>query len=116
MRATLRKRIQGFVADALVVVFGSLLLELVLGGLSGLTNPIFAVLDLGLSPVIYLVNVVAVLAYFIGLRGYTWDQTLGARSAHLRIVRPGGRGLDAALAARRLGVALVGLVLLKKEK
>jgi hypothetical protein len=112
MRATVAKRVQAFVADALVVFFGSLLLQLILGGLSGLTNPIFAVLGLSLSPGIYLINVVAVLAYFVALRGLTEDQTLGARSAHLRMVAPGKGSLDPALAARRLVVALVGALLI----
>lgn len=112
MRATVAKRVQAFVADALVVFFGSLLLQLILGGLSGLTNPIFAVLGLSLSPGIYLINAVAVLAYFVALRGLTEDQTLGARSAHLRMVAPGKGSLDPALAARRLVVALVGALLI----
>jgi len=111
MRATVARRVQGFIADGLVVFFGSIILQLILGGLSGLTNPIFSVLDFGLSPGIYLVNVVAIVAYFIGLRAFTEEQTLGARSAHLRIVRPGGERLDTEAAARRFLVALVGLAL-----
>ncbi len=89
-RAPIRSRIFAWFMDALVVFFGSVVFELVLGGLSGMANPIFSVAGLSMGAGIYLLNAVAVAAYFVVLRGPRLGPTLGCSAAHIRVVSESG--------------------------
>ena len=110
--APVGRRIEAFVFDAVVVFFGSLVLQLLLGGMSGLENPIFAVGRFEMGTVVYLINLVLIVAYFVVMRTRLSGQTLGARAAHVRVVASGGGQLDPATALVRLLVALVSMLVI----
>jgi uncharacterized RDD family membrane protein YckC len=110
--APVGRRIEAFVFDAVVVFFGSLVLQLLLGGMSGLENPIFSVVRFEMGTVVYLINLVLIVAYFVVMRTRLSGQTLGARAAHVRVVASGGGQLDPATALVRLLVALVSMLVI----
>ena len=110
--APVGRRIEAFVFDAVVVFFGSLVLQLLLGGMSGLENPIFSVVRFEMGTVVYLINLVLIVAYFVVMRTRLSGQTLGARAAHVRVVAAGGGQLDPATALIRLIVALVSMLVI----
>ena len=110
--APVGRRIEAFVFDAVVVFFGSLVLQLLLGGMSGLENPIFSVVRFEMGTVVYLINLVLIVAYFVVMRTRLSGQTLGARAAHVRVVASGGGQLDPATALIRLLVALVSMLVI----
>ena len=110
--APVGRRIEAFVFDAVVVFFGSLVLQLLLGGMSGLENPIFSVVRFEMGTVVYLINLVLIVAYFVVMRTRLSGQTLGARAAHVRVVASGGGRLDPATALVRLLVALVSMLVI----
>ena len=110
--APVGRRIEAFVFDAVVVFFGSLVLQLLLGGMSGLENPIFSVVRFEMGTVVYLINLVLIVAYFVVMRTRLSGQTLGARAAHVRVVAAGGGQLDPATALIRLLVALVSMLVI----
>ena len=110
--APVGRRIEAFVFDAIVVFFGSLVLQLLLGGMSGLENPIFSVVRFEMGTVVYLINLVLIVAYFVVMRTRLSGQTLGARAAHVRVVAAGGGQLDPATALIRLLVALVSMLVI----
>jgi uncharacterized RDD family membrane protein YckC len=110
--ATIGRRIEAFVFDAIVVFFGSLILQLLLGGMGGLENPIFSVVRLQMGVVVYTINIILIVAYFVALRALLGGQTLGARAAHVRVVAVEGYELDPVNAFIRLVVAFVSLVVI----
>lgn len=110
--APVGRRIEAFVFDAVVVFFGSLVLQLLLGGMSGLENPIFSVVRFEMGTVVYLINLVLIVAYFVVMRTRLSGQTLGARAAHVRVVAAGGGQLDPVTALVRLLVALVSMLVI----
>ncbi len=110
--ATIGRRIEAFVFDALVVFFGSLVLQLLLGGMAGLENPIFSVVRFEMGAVVYVVNVVLIVCYFVLMRAYLGGQTLGARAAHVRVVAVEGYRLDPVVALIRLAAAVVSTAIL----
>jgi uncharacterized RDD family membrane protein YckC len=107
--ASLSRRFWAFVFDLLVVVLGSLVLELILGGFSGLTNPIFSVEKFSLSPVIYVVNVIAIGLYFTLMVAKNAGQTLGASAMRVRIVNPSGASIGVSQAFVRFLVLVVSV-------
>ncbi len=90
VQASIRSRVFAWFMDLLVVFFGSVVLELVLGGMSGLANPIFSVVNLSMGLGIYVVNAAVVVAYFVVLRGPRFGPTLGCSAAHIRVVSESG--------------------------
>ena len=90
VQASIRSRVFAWFMDLLVVFFGSVVLELVLGGMSGLANPIFSVVNLSMGLGIYVVNAVVVVAYLVVLRGPRFGPTLGCSAAHIRVVSESG--------------------------
>ncbi|WP_298211168.1 RDD family protein [Ferrimicrobium sp.] len=110
--ATIGRRIEAFLFDALVVFFGSLILELLLGGMGGLENPIFSVVRLEMGPFVYTVNIILVIGYFVVMRVMANGQTLGARAAHVRVVAVEGHELGGVTAFIRLLVAFVSMIVI----
>ena len=80
--------------------------------MSGLENPIFSVVRFEMGTVVYLINLVLIVAYFVVMRTRLSGQTLGARAAHVRVVASGGGQLDPATALIRLLVALVSMLVI----
>ncbi len=110
--ASVGRRIEAFVFDALVVFFGSLILQLLLGGMGGLENPIFSVVRFEMGTVVYVVNLVLMVSYFVLMRTRLSGQTLGARAAHIRVVAVGGHQLDPGTVLVRLVVAFVSMLVI----
>jgi uncharacterized RDD family membrane protein YckC len=105
------RRLWGLVVDLVVIFLGSVILELVLGGLGGLTNPIFQVDRFQLPAADYVINAVAIVAYFILMVGLR-QQTLGQAAAHLRVEAADGGPVGLRRATTRFVVSLLSLVLL----
>ena len=110
--ASVGRRIEAFVFDALVVFFGSLVLQLLLGGMGGLENPIFSVVRFEMGTVVYIVNLVLIVAYFVLMRTRLNGQTLGARAAHVCVVAADGRQLEPGTVLVRLLVAFISMVVI----
>lgn len=105
------RRLWGLVVDLVVVFLGSVVLELLLGGLGGLSNPIFQVVRFELPLGDYVINVLAIVAYFIVMVGLR-QQTLGQAAAHLRVESIEGGPVGLRRATIRFVVSLLSFVML----
>lgn len=105
------RRLWGLIVDLIVVFLGSVILELILGGMSGLPNPIFQVDRFELPTFDYVVNVLAIAAYFVVLIGLR-SQTLGQAAAHLRVEAADGGPVGLRRATIRFVVSLLSFVML----
>lgn len=112
VQASIRSRVFAWFMDLLVVFFGSVVLELVLGGMSGLANPIFSVVNLSMGLGIYVVNAAVVVAYFVVLRGPRFGPTLGCSAAHIRVVSESGAQPSYRQAAVRFLVSAISAAVL----
>ncbi|MGC9155081.1 MAG: RDD family protein [Ferrimicrobium sp.] len=110
--ASIGRRVEAFIFDALVVFFGSLILELLLGGMGGLENPIFSVVRFEMGPIVYTINIALIVGYFVLMRVMVNGQTLGARAAHVRVVPMEGTELEPVTVLIRLVVAFISMVVI----
>lgn len=110
--ASIGRRVEAFIFDALIVFFGSLIVELLLGGMGGLENPIFSVVRLEMGPIIYTINIVLIVGYFVVMRIMVNGQTLGARAAHVRVVSADGNELETGIVFIRLVIAFVSMAVI----
>jgi len=110
--ASIGRRVEAFIFDALIVFFGSLIVELLLGGMGGLENPIFSVVRFEMGPIIYTINIVLVVGYFVVMRIMVNGQTLGARAAHVRVVSADGNELETGIVLIRLVIAFVSMAVI----
>ncbi|WP_049755413.1 RDD family protein [Acidimicrobium ferrooxidans] len=105
------RRLWGLIVDLIVVFLGSVIFELILGGLAGLSNPIFQVDRFELPVFDYVLNALAIAAYFVVLIGLR-SQTLGQAAAHLRVEAQDGGPVGMRRASIRFVVSLLSFVML----
>ncbi len=110
--ARMSLRVWAGALDFLVVFFGSIGLELIVGGFEGLAYPSFDVFELKMSVAVYVLNVIVIAAYFIVLWGLPTGQTAGAYAMRLKVVGDKGEPLKFSRAAGRFGLAVVSGVIL----
>jgi len=110
-QAQLSRRVKAGVLDFLVVLFGSIVLQLIVGGFEGLAYPSFDVFEFKMGAAVYVLNVIVIAAYFIVLWGLPSGQTAGAYAMRLKVVGDKGEPLTFSRAAQRFGMAVVSLVI-----
>ncbi|MHB8190501.1 MAG: RDD family protein [Ferrimicrobium sp.] len=105
--ASLSRRFGALMVDTLVVFFGSVVLELIVGGFVGMSTPSTSVIGLSMGSGVYIINMIAIAGYYTYLLGSKGGQTLGAIALRVRVVGLDGSPLGYRQSAIRFAVSIV---------